>query len=181
MLTVTYVFKGGPAHGKILPVLADTVPDVFGIEHVDWTPRHTEGEAIDVKPLGARLAHTKTVALFKSKDLELMRLVLLAGRSLPPHKVAGEITIQCIEGSIEVTAEERRMIDDMAPRLKQDGLVFVGLDVIGGKLTEVNVTSPTGIQQLSQHIKRDAAADVIEWVEKAAAAFGDTASVRDPR
>ena len=83
--------------------------------------------------------------------------------------------------AIEVTAEERRMIDDMAPRLKQDGLVFVGLDVIGGKLTEVNVTSPTGIQQLSQHIKRDAAADVIEWVEKAAAAFGDTASVRDPR
>lgn len=83
--------------------------------------------------------------------------------------------------AVEVTEQERRMIDDIAPRLKQDGLVFVGLDVIGGKLTEVNVTSPTGIQQLSQHMKRDAAADVIEWVEKAAAAFGDTASVRDPR
>lgn len=89
-----------------------------------------------------------------------------------------------VGGSVEavaVTDEERKMIDDLAPRLKQDGLVFVGLDVIGGKLTEVNVTSPTGIQQLSQHMKRDAAADVIEWVEKASAAFGDTASVRDPR
>lgn len=56
MLTVTYVFKGGPAHGKILPVLADTVPDVFGIEHVDWTPWHTEGEAIDVKCTTYRVA-----------------------------------------------------------------------------------------------------------------------------
>ena len=37
---------------------------------------------------------------------------------------------------------------DMAPRLAADGLVFVGLDFIGGRLTEVNVTSPTGIQEL---------------------------------
>jgi quercetin dioxygenase-like cupin family protein len=34
-----------------------------------------------------------------------MRLVLAAGKSLPPHKVPGEITIQCIEGCIEVVAE----------------------------------------------------------------------------
>ncbi|MBX3185990.1 MAG: glutathione synthase [Labilithrix sp.] len=76
-----------------------------------------------------------------------------------------------VGGSVEpyqVTKEERAMIEDIAPRLKQDGLVFVGLDVIGGKLTEVNVTSPTGIQQLSQHENRDVAADVIQWIERAA-------------
>jgi glutathione synthase len=67
---------------------------------------------------------------------------------------------------VEVTPEERRMVADLAPRLKQDGLIFVGLDVIGGKLTEVNVTSPTGIQQLSQHENKDRAADVIAWVER---------------
>ena len=38
----------------------------------------------------------------------------------------------------------------MAPRLAADGLVFVGLDFIGERLTEVNVTSPTGIQELSR-------------------------------
>src|SRR5207244_3698030 len=59
--------------------------------------------------------------------------------------------------AVEVTADERRMVADMAPRLKQDGLIFVGLDVIGGKLTEVNVTSPTGIQQLSRHENKDRA------------------------
>jgi glutathione synthase len=76
-----------------------------------------------------------------------------------------------VGGSVEayqLTAQERAMIADITPRLKQDGLVFVGLDVIGGKLTEVNVTSPTGIQQLSQHENRDVAEDVIKWVERAA-------------
>jgi glutathione synthase len=75
-----------------------------------------------------------------------------------------------VGGSVEATdlnEEELAMVADLAPRLKKDGLVFVGLDVIGGKLTEVNVTSPTGIQQLSEHRKRDVAADVIAWVERA--------------
>ncbi len=65
----------------------------------------------------------------------------------------------------DVTAEERAVVADMATRLRADGLVFVGLDFIGNKLTEVNVTSPTGIQELSQHAKRDVAEDVIHWLE----------------
>ena len=76
-----------------------------------------------------------------------------------------------VGGSVEayqLSKEERAMVADIAPRLKSDGLIFVGLDVIGGKLTEVNVTSPTGIQQLSQHENRDVAEDVIKWVERAA-------------
>jgi glutathione synthase len=76
-----------------------------------------------------------------------------------------------VGGSVEaceVTADERRMVADLAPRLRADGLFFVGLDVIGGRLTEVNVTSPTGIQQLSRHENKDRAADVIAWVERQA-------------
>ncbi len=79
-----------------------------------------------------------------------------------------------VGGSVEaceVTAEERTLVADIAPRLKRDGLVFVGLDLIGGKLTEVNVTSPTGIQQLSQHQGREVSDDVIAWVERAAEQF----------
>ncbi|MCL2722865.1 MAG: glutathione synthase [Polyangiaceae bacterium] len=76
-----------------------------------------------------------------------------------------------VGGSVEpcaVTDHERAMVSDIAPRLVRDGLVFVGLDVIGGKLTEVNVTSPTGIQQLSHHLNRDVAEDVVVWLECAA-------------
>lgn len=82
-----------------------------------------------------------------------------------------------VGGSVEpytLTEQERAMVADMAPRLKADGLIFVGLDVIGGKLTEVNVTSPTGIQQLSRHENRDVAADVIKWVERRAHDFRPT-------
>jgi glutathione synthase len=76
----------------------------------------------------------------------------------------------------EVTGEERRIIEAMAPRLRRDGLYFVGLDMIGGKLTEVNVTSPTGIQELSRHVKRDVAADVIAWVERRSEEFSPAPS-----
>ncbi len=68
----------------------------------------------------------------------------------------------------ELTAVERAVVADMAPRLAADGLVFVGLDFIGERLTEVNVTSPTGIQELSRHLGRDAAEDVIRWIERRA-------------
>ncbi len=79
-----------------------------------------------------------------------------------------------VGGSVEpypVTDAELAIATDIAPRLAEDGLVFVGLDVIGGRLTEVNVTSPTGIQQLSQHMGRDVAEDVIQWVERATEAY----------
>jgi glutathione synthase len=68
----------------------------------------------------------------------------------------------------EVTDRERAIVADMRPRLAEDGLVFVGLDFIGGRLTEVNVTSPTGIQELGRHVGRDMAEPVIEWIERKA-------------
>jgi len=82
-----------------------------------------------------------------------------------------------VGGSVEqceVTDHERELVADIAPRLLSDGLIFVGLDVIGGKLTEVNVTSPTGIQQLSRHEGREVSDDVIQWVERATEDFRPT-------
>jgi glutathione synthase len=71
----------------------------------------------------------------------------------------------------EVTAKERDVIADIVPRLREDGLHFVGLDMIGERLTEVNVTSPTGIQELSRHLGRDMADPVIAWLETRGAEF----------
>jgi glutathione synthase len=70
----------------------------------------------------------------------------------------------------EVTPKERAVVADIAPKLLADGLIFVGLDFIGERLTEVNVTSPTGIQELSRHVGRDVAVDVIAWIEARARA-----------
>ncbi len=67
-----------------------------------------------------------------------------------------------------LTPNEEHLVASIAPRLVADGLHFVGLDMIGERLTEVNVTSPTGIQELSQHLGRDVAEDVIRWaIERA--------------
>lgn len=76
-------------------------------------------QRMDVRPLGDRLPETKTAALFKSADLEVMRLVLTAGRSLPPHAVPGEITIQCLEGSFDIT------LDDGSVRLDAGELLYL--------------------------------------------------------
>jgi len=66
----------------------------------------------------------------------------------------------------ELTDADRAIIAAVAPRLRQDGLFFVGLDVIGGKLTEVNVTSPTGIQQASRLMGEDLEGEVVQWLEQ---------------
>lgn len=63
-------------------------------------PHFQPGDVIDVRPLGRALAGARSHALFKSADLEVIRLVLPAGEGMPPHAVAGEITLQCIEGRI---------------------------------------------------------------------------------
>src|SRR5207247_1852404 len=47
-------------------------------------------------------------------------------------------------------ARDREICRRMAPRLEADGLYFVGLDIIGGLVTEVNVTSPTGVQEIDR-------------------------------
>lgn len=70
-------------------------------------PHASPGEVMDVRPLQARLTDTKTFALFKSRDLEVIRLVLQAGQAFPPHKVPGEITVHCIEGRMDVECNGR--------------------------------------------------------------------------
>ncbi len=49
----------------------------------------------------------------------------------------------------EITPEDRAIIDRVGPVLRDHGLFFVGIDVIGGRLTEINVTSPTGVQEVN--------------------------------
>lgn len=68
----------------------------------------------------------------------------------------------------ELDDADRRIIETVGPRLREDGLWFVGLDVIGGYLTEVNVTSPTGIQQASRLSGENLEARVVEWLENKA-------------
>jgi quercetin dioxygenase-like cupin family protein len=61
-------------------------------------------EIINIRPLGAQISNAVSSALVKTNHLELMRLVLHADKTMPEHAVAGEVTIQILEGALELHA-----------------------------------------------------------------------------
>ena len=65
----------------------------------------------------------------------------------------------------ELTAREREICDALGPELKRRGLIFVGIDVIDGHLTEINVTSPTGIMAIDRFNGTDTPALIWEAIE----------------
>jgi glutathione synthase len=71
-----------------------------------------------------------------------------------------------------VSARDREICRALAPRLRTDGLYFVGLDVIGDLVTEINVTSPTGIQEINALDGVRLESQVIDFVERRASALG---------
>jgi glutathione synthase len=66
----------------------------------------------------------------------------------------------------DITEQEEKICAQVGPKLQQDGLYFVGIDVIGGYLTEVNVTSPTGIREIDRLDNTRLGEQVIKWVEQ---------------
>jgi glutathione synthase len=62
----------------------------------------------------------------------------------------------------EVDARDREIIDTVAPFLRRHGQILVGLDVIGGMLTEINIKSPTGVRQISRLDGRNVSADILD-------------------
>ncbi|MBE9155920.1 glutathione synthase [Nodosilinea sp. LEGE 06152] len=66
----------------------------------------------------------------------------------------------------DITDRELDICRQLAPTLVRDGLYFVGIDVIGGYLTEVNVTSPTGIREIDRLNDVRLGDQVIAWVEQ---------------
>ena len=67
-----------------------------------------------------------------------------------------------------LTDRDLEICQQVAPTVRQDGLVFVGIDIIGGYLTEVNVTSPTGIREIDRLDGVRLGDQVMKWVEKSA-------------
>ncbi len=51
---------------------------------------------------------------------------------------------------VSLTARDQEICAAIGPTLRQQGLIFVGIDVIGDYLTEINVTSPTGLQEIAR-------------------------------
>ncbi|MGH7962531.1 MAG: glutathione synthase [Candidatus Binatia bacterium] len=102
------------------------------------------------------------------KRLIVLNGIPLGGVSRVPredeHRGNIHVGGTCIKA--EVTARDHAICRELAPRLQQDGLYFVGLDIIGDFLTEVNVTSPTGVQEINALNNVSLEAKVIDFVER---------------
>jgi quercetin dioxygenase-like cupin family protein len=62
------------------------------------------GQVVDARPLGAALAAAKTRTLAKTEELEVLRLVVPAGKVVPEHKAKGAVVLHCLEGRVTCTA-----------------------------------------------------------------------------
>jgi len=66
---------------------------------------------------------------------------------------------------VDITERDYEICSALSARLRSDGLYFVGIDVIGGYLTEVNVTSPTGVREIDRFNNTILGLKVMEWLE----------------
>ncbi len=106
------------------------------------------------------------------------RILVIGGKAVPfalariPQ--AGEVRGNLAAGGTGVaqplTARDREIAEALGPVLAQRGLLLVGLDVIGDFLTEINVTSPTCFQEITQQTGFDTAAMFIDALEQQAKA-----------
>ncbi|SFB68394.1 Cupin domain protein [Polaromonas sp. OV174] len=93
-------------------------------------PHAASGQLIAVYPLVDKLTEARTVALFKTDDLEVMRLIVPAGKSVPSHQVKGEITVQCLEGEFEFTAHGQTQLMQAGQLLYLAGGIAHGLTAV---------------------------------------------------
>lgn len=66
----------------------------------------------------------------------------------------------------ELTERDRWLVGQIGPTLRQRGMLFVGLDVIGGYVTEINVTSPTGVRELDKQFGTEIAGLLMDAIAK---------------
>ena len=96
------------------------------------------------------------------------RILLVDGEPLGAinrRPAAGEFRSNLAVGgqaeATELSERERQICAALAPALRAEGLFFVGIDVIGGMLSEINVTSPTGIREVKRLMNQPLADQVI--------------------
>lgn len=69
-------------------------------------PHAEPGEIVSVRPLGAQLSEATSTAILKASQLEIIRVVLPAGKTMREHHTPGEITVQCLEGVVEFETDD---------------------------------------------------------------------------
>src|SRR5437870_4168127 len=107
------------------------------------------------------------------------RIILVEGEAMgavlrvpPEGEARANLHVGARPVKTELTAREREICAAIGPTLREQGLVFVGIDVIGDYMTEINVTSPTGIQEIARLDGIDLSVNLWDAIEARHAARG---------
>jgi glutathione synthase len=135
-----------PADPNLTSIL-DTATErgQFQVVVQQWLPASAEGD--------------RRVIVLDGQPMGVVRRVARAGE-FRCNMAAGATVV-----ADAITDRDRAICERLAPLLREHGLVFVGLDVIGGRLTEVNVTSPTGLREIDALNGSHLATDIVAWLE----------------
>lgn len=101
------------------------------------------------------------------------RILLIDGKPVPyalaripaVGETRGNLAAGAKATGMELTKNDRWICEQITPVLKEKGILFAGIDVIGNYLTEINITSPTCIRELDAIYQLDIASDLLEVVE----------------
>lgn len=69
-------------------------------------PHARSGQVVSLMPLAHRLVTERTTAILKAQQLEVVRIVLSEGKSMPEHQVQGEISVLCLEGRLRFSSPD---------------------------------------------------------------------------
>ncbi len=102
------------------------------------------------------------------------RIILLNGKAIGAvNRISGSNNEfrnnMAVGGNVEkaeITPQDNIICNELADKLREDGLYFVGIDIIGNYLTEVNVTSPTCVREIDLFNNTRLGQQVIEWIAK---------------
>ncbi|MBJ88682.1 MAG: glutathione synthase [Woeseia sp.] len=84
----------------------------------------------------------------------------------PTDDYRGNLVVGAIGEGRELSARDRWICSEVGPKLRMNGVIFAGIDVIGDYLTEINVTSPTGIRELDQIYNLNIAELLFDAIER---------------
>ena len=102
------------------------------------------------------------------------RILLIAGKPVPyalariprPGETRGNLNTGGTGVAQPLSVHDKKIAETLGPELAEQGLMLVGLDVIGNYLTEINVTSPTGMQEIFNQTGFDVAGMMIDAIER---------------
>ena len=161
-------------HGDIIlkPLYGNGGAGVFKLEHADrnLNSLHELFTSINREPLIAQkflpdvARGDKRVILVDGAPVGAINRVPAKGETRSNMHVGGR------PEKIALDARDHEICAAIGPLLKEKGQIFVGIDVIGGWLTEINVTSPTGIQELERFDDINVAAMIWDAIERRIAA-----------